>query len=247
MQAGLPPARILNHDPPKSGIPRFNQIKVRSKAAAIIVLAGLPMGGVLLRGIGRLASLAFKNCIISDWEARGQGWGASAVLMTDPLLASRSPNGGSLPSRQLLAATSTPKVKLIGAIGLAMRRVWTMLASVALAASPCCADAAGQAPPRLGLAPLCAAKLLALQTTADASPMTVTVSPISAAPACIDHGGDILTLTSVAMFTNGATGVLKGDNQVEVSNIRSGGTTFTYTVTDSRGAAVRTTFTVKRP
>jgi len=75
----------------------------------------------------------------------------------------------------------------------------------------------------------------------------VTVNPILAAPACVDRDGDAMRLRSVDLFTNGASGVLSGDNQVEVSNIRSGGTTFTYTIVDSRGAAVRTTFTIRRP
>jgi len=117
----------------------------------------------------------------------------------------------------------------------------------ALVASPIWAVAGGQASPALGMAPLCAAKVLVLQTASDAGPVTVTVNPVSVAPACVDKDGDILKLASVEMFTNGASGVLVGDNQIEVSNIRSGGTTFTYRVIDSRGLAVRTTFTIQRP
>lgn len=75
----------------------------------------------------------------------------------------------------------------------------------------------------------------------------VTVNPVSAAPACVDREGDAMTLTSVLLFTNGASGALKGNNQVEVSNIRPGGTTFTYMIVDSQGAAVRATFTIQRP
>jgi hypothetical protein len=128
-----------------------------------------------------------------------------------------------------------------------MRRLLSVLVGAALAGSPVWALAAGQASPSLGLAPLCAAKLLVLQTAPDAGPVTVTINPISAAPACVDRDGDAMTLRSVDLFTNGASGVLTGDNRVEVSNIRSGGTTFTYTIVDSRGAALRTTFTIRRP
>jgi len=127
-----------------------------------------------------------------------------------------------------------------------MRLLLSVLVGATFVASPM-AVAGGQASPTLGMAPLCAAKILVLQTALDAGPVTVTVNPVSAAPACVDKDGDTMVLKSVDLFTNGASGVLTGANQVEVSNIRPGGTTFTYTVVDSRGAAVRTAFTIRRP
>ncbi len=129
-----------------------------------------------------------------------------------------------------------------------MRLVLGVVAGATLVAVPIGALAAGQAgPAQLGMAPLCAAKVLVLSTAADAGPVSATVNPVSAAPACVDKDGDALKLTTVERFTNGASGALVGNNQVEVSNIRAGGTTFTYVVVDSRGLAVRTTFTIQRP
>lgn len=129
-----------------------------------------------------------------------------------------------------------------------MRLVLGVVTGAALSATPGWVLAAGQAgPAQLGMAPLCAAKVLVLSTAADAGPVTVTVNPVSAAPACIDKDGDALKLTAVELFTNGASGTLVGDNQVEVSSIGPVGTTFTYRVIDSRGLAVRTAFTIRRP
>lgn len=129
-----------------------------------------------------------------------------------------------------------------------MRLMLGVLVGAMLVASPIGALAAGQAgPAQLGMAPLCGAKVLVLSVAADAGPATATVNPVSAAPACVDKDGDALKLTAVERFTNGAAGALVGNNQVEVSNIGPGGTTFTYVVVDSRGLAVRTTFTIQRP
>jgi Big-like domain-containing protein len=128
-----------------------------------------------------------------------------------------------------------------------MRVLSSVLVGAALAASPVGAWAAGQAAPALGMAPLCGPKVLVLQTAPGAGPVTVTVNPVSAAPACVDRDGDALRLTAAEGFTNGASGALVGENQVEVSNIGSGGTTFTYKVIDGRGLAVRAPFTIRRP
>lgn len=129
-----------------------------------------------------------------------------------------------------------------------MRLVLSVVIGAAWAAAPGWVLAAGQVgPAQLGMEPLCAAKVLVLSTAAGAGPVTVTVNPVSAAPACVDHDGDALKLSAVELFTNGAVGTLVGDNQVEVSNIGPGGTTFTYRVVDSRGLAVRTVFTIRRP
>jgi hypothetical protein len=128
-----------------------------------------------------------------------------------------------------------------------MRLLLSVLVGATLAASPIWAVAGGQAAPALGMAPQCAAKVLVLQTALGADPVTVTINPVSAAPACVDEDGDTLKLMAAERFTNGASGVLVGDDQIEVSNIRPGGTTFTYGVVDSRGLAVRTTFTIQRP
>jgi hypothetical protein len=136
-------------------------------------------------------------------------------------------------------------IVLLGAV--VMRVLSSALAGAVLVASPVGALAAGQASPALGMAPLCGPKILVLETAPDAGPVTVTVNPVSAAPACVDRDGDALRLTAAEGFTNGASGALVGENQVEVSNIRSGGTTFTYRVVDARGLAVRAPFTIRRP
>ena len=100
---------------------------------------------------------------------------------------------------------------------------------------------------QMGMAPQCAPKVMTLTAAPGAGPVTVTINPISAAPACVDNDGDALKLTAVERFTNGAAGALVGSDQVEVSNICPGGTTFTYAVVDSRGLAVRSVFTIRRP
>lgn len=129
-----------------------------------------------------------------------------------------------------------------------MRLVSGVLVGATLVALPAWGLAAGQAgPAQMGMAPLCAAKVLALSTAADAGPVAVTVDPVAAAPACVDKDGDTLKLASVELFTNGASGALAGDNKVTVSNIGPGGATFSYRVVDARGLAVRTTFTIRRP
>lgn len=129
-----------------------------------------------------------------------------------------------------------------------MRLIASVAISTALCVAPSWAVAAERTgPAQLGMAPLCAPKVMTLTGAAGAGPVIVTIDPISAAPACVDNDGDALKLTAVERFTNGAVGTLIGNNRVEVSNVGPGGTTFTYAVVDSRGLAVRSIFTVRRP
>lgn len=128
-----------------------------------------------------------------------------------------------------------------------MQLMVDVVVGAALAAAPGWVLAAGQAgPAQMGMAPLCAAKVLDLPATSDGL-VAVTVDPVAAAPACVDKDGDTLKLAAVELFTNGASGALAGDNKVTVSNIGPGGATFSYRVVDARGLAVRTTFTIRRP
>jgi hypothetical protein len=99
----------------------------------------------------------------------------------------------------------------------------------------------------MGMAPQCAPKVMTSAAAPGAAPLTVTINPISAAPACFDQDGDALKLVAAERFTNGAVGELVGNNQVKVSNVGPGGTTFTYAVVDSRGLVVRSVFTIRRP
>jgi hypothetical protein len=95
-------------------------------------------------------------------------------------------------------------------------------------------------------APTCSNKTLNLGGIPNmGAGVAITINPVTYAPACTDPDGDALTLVSATGFTNAAFGSISGPN-LTISNIKAGGTTFTFAVSDGQGHIVYPTFTILR-